>query len=149
MVRPALVTWNSNNIAHRYSSGEGPSKSRGSTLDDQDDASDGGWGWVVVLASFFIHVLIDGLAYTFGVFTTDLVEHYGISRQSVGWINSALVGLTFIYGLPALPNPSDSPCIFPPPLSAAFVAAKQKYQIHLNSYRWYQAENMSLTDGQT
>ncbi|VDK23798.1 unnamed protein product [Taenia asiatica] len=122
MVGPALVTQNLNNTANQYPSGEGPSKARVSALDDQDVVTDNGWGWVVVLASFFIHVLIDGLAYTFGIFTTDLVEHYDISRQSVGWINSALVGLTFIYGLPALSHPSDSPLHFTRPLWAHHLA---------------------------
>lgn len=112
MFGPALLTRNLNNTADQYPSGEGPSRTRDLTLDDRDVASDGGWGWVVVLASFFIHVLIDGLAYTFGVFTTDLVEHYDISRQSVGWINSALVGLTFIYGLPAPSHAFDAPLHF-------------------------------------
>ncbi|VDD75553.1 unnamed protein product [Mesocestoides corti] len=63
-----------------------------------EGAPDGGWGWVVVFASFLVHFLVDGLAYSFGVFTTDLVEHYDISRQSVGWINSILVGVTHISG---------------------------------------------------
>lgn len=28
---------------------------------------DGGWGWVVVVGSFFIHVFADGIVYSFGV----------------------------------------------------------------------------------
>lgn len=28
---------------------------------------DGGWGWVVVLGSFFIHVFADGIVYSFGI----------------------------------------------------------------------------------
>lgn len=28
---------------------------------------DGGWGWVVVVGSFFIHVFADGIVYSFGI----------------------------------------------------------------------------------
>lgn len=28
---------------------------------------DGGWGWIVVVGSFFIHVFADGIVYSFGI----------------------------------------------------------------------------------
>lgn len=28
---------------------------------------DGGWGWIVVIGSFFIHVFADGIVYSFGI----------------------------------------------------------------------------------
>ncbi|VDK63449.1 unnamed protein product [Anisakis simplex] len=28
---------------------------------------DGGWGWVVVVGSFFVHVFADGIVYSFGI----------------------------------------------------------------------------------
>lgn len=33
---------------------------------------DGGWGWVVVIGSFFIHVFADGFVYSFGVLVETL-----------------------------------------------------------------------------
>ncbi|KAL7057047.1 hypothetical protein AAHC03_019321 [Spirometra sp. Aus1] len=59
---------------------------------------DGGWGWVVVFGSFLVHLIADGITYAFGVFTPAIVDYYGASRQLVGWLNSALVGITFISG---------------------------------------------------
>lgn len=99
MFNRALSTQNLNNVVKQKPLREGSPDKSSSANRPADETDEPAWAWIVVLGSFFIHVLIDGLAYTFGVYTTDLVEHYGISRQSVGWINSALVGLTFIYGL--------------------------------------------------
>ncbi len=61
-------------------------------------APDGGWGWIIVFGSFLVHCLIDGVTYAFGVYTPDIVDFYGVSRQSVGWVNSILVGVTFASG---------------------------------------------------
>lgn len=35
---------------------------------------DGGWGWVVVVGSFFIHVFADGFVYSFGVMADHLMK---------------------------------------------------------------------------
>nr|AKN21509.1 slc16a-14 [Schmidtea mediterranea] len=66
--------------------------------DDDDDDLDGGWGWVVVFASFMVHVLADGVTYSFGVLTTEFISHFGASREAVGWMASILVGMTLSAG---------------------------------------------------
>lgn len=33
-------------------------------------APDGGWGWVIVLSSLIIHVIMDGITYALGVVLT-------------------------------------------------------------------------------
>jgi hypothetical protein len=37
-------------------------------------ALDGGYGWVIVLGSFLIHVFTDGFVYSFGVLADSLIE---------------------------------------------------------------------------
>jgi len=61
-------------------------------------APDGGWGWVVVLASFFISVIVDGICYTFGVIKPDLDEHFETSSSTTAWAGSLLAGVYLIVG---------------------------------------------------
>merc|ERR1712227_1004175 len=42
------------------------------TLTSSVTPPDGGWGWAVVFASFMIHIIADGITYSFGIFITNL-----------------------------------------------------------------------------
>ncbi|UYV83096.1 hypothetical protein LAZ67_22002204 [Cordylochernes scorpioides] len=53
---------------------------------------DGGWGWVIVTASFLSNVVVDGIAYTFGLFLPEFVRYYGASTGTVAWVGSLLTG---------------------------------------------------------
>jgi len=53
---------------------------------------DGGWGWMVVLGSFMIHVIADGTMYSFGVFVEDFVGYFDCSRSAVGGLGSLMLG---------------------------------------------------------
>ncbi|XP_042869845.1 monocarboxylate transporter 12-like [Penaeus japonicus] len=55
---------------------------------------DGGWGWVVVFASFMIHVFADGFTYTFGIYFVHLLQYYQSTAGATSWIASILVGVT-------------------------------------------------------
>ncbi|XP_018653992.1 putative monocarboxylate transporter [Schistosoma mansoni] len=63
---------------------------------------DGGWGWVVVIATFFVHMITDGVIVSFGVFIESLVEEFQDSMSATSWIGS------FSYGIPALAAPLSS-----------------------------------------
>ncbi|XP_065224690.1 uncharacterized protein LOC135848662 isoform X2 [Planococcus citri] len=54
---------------------------------------DGGYGWVIVFASFMCNMIVDGIAYTFGIFIGDLVDKFGEGRGKVAWIGSLLSGM--------------------------------------------------------
>ena len=69
-----------------------------SSSDTLPTPPDGGWGWMVVLGSFMIHVIADGVAYSFGIFLGDLIDHFDAGRGDVGWISSLMVGMTFCSG---------------------------------------------------
>ena len=60
---------------------------------------DGGWGWLVVLASFINHVVVDGISYTFSVFYLVFLEYFGESRGKTALIGSLLTGFYLLTGL--------------------------------------------------
>jgi len=55
---------------------------------------DGGWGWAVVFASFMIHIIADGITYSFGVFLVELIKIFDAERSTASLIPSILVGVT-------------------------------------------------------
>ena len=57
----------------------------------EPEGPDGGWGWVVVLASFMCLCVLDGAAYTFGVFIDPLIEEMGGGRGQTSIAGSLLV----------------------------------------------------------
>ncbi|XP_063236931.1 uncharacterized protein LOC134539120 isoform X2 [Bacillus rossius redtenbacheri] len=59
---------------------------------------DGGWGWVVVFASFMIHIVTDGVTYSFGVFYEQFLVYFKESKAATAWIASILVGVTLCSG---------------------------------------------------
>ncbi|KAK6111760.1 Major Facilitator Superfamily protein [Brugia pahangi] len=59
---------------------------------------DGGWGWVVVVASFFIHVFADGIVYSFGILLEIIMKEFDVSNAKASMIISLLTGLTLGMG---------------------------------------------------
>ncbi|KAJ9592129.1 hypothetical protein L9F63_001357, partial [Diploptera punctata] len=54
---------------------------------------DGGYGWVVVFASFMCNMIVDGIAYTFGVFLGEFVLYFGEGKGKTAWVGSLLSGM--------------------------------------------------------
>lgn len=55
------------------------------------DPPDGGWGWVVVAASFTAHFIADGCAFSFGVFFEEFLD---VFQQTKG--ETAIIGSLFL-----------------------------------------------------
>jgi len=56
---------------------------------------DGGWGWMVVLSSFMIHVIADGVSYSFGVFLEDLTLYFDTGHGTTSLLGSLMIGVTW------------------------------------------------------
>lgn len=59
---------------------------------------DGGWGWMVVFGSFMIHVITDGVTYSFGIFYDEFLGYFNEGKALTSWILSILVGVTLCSG---------------------------------------------------
>lgn len=59
---------------------------------------DGGWGWVVVVASFFVATVADGLAFSYGLIHEEFVEYFGASEAKTSLIGSLFISVPLIAG---------------------------------------------------
>lgn len=68
---------------------------KGRDIDEEENLPappDGGYGWVVVFASFMCNMVVDGISYCFGIFLPVLIAHYGESKSKTAWVGSILTG---------------------------------------------------------
>ena len=59
---------------------------------------DGGWGWVVMFASFLVNVIVDGVCFSFGIFYLEFLDHFGASKGKTSWVGSVLNGMYLSMG---------------------------------------------------
>jgi len=59
---------------------------------------DGGWGWVVMIASFLCCLVLDGIAYVFGVFLEPLMAYYEVDNATMSAVGSVLSGTIQLVG---------------------------------------------------
>jgi len=59
---------------------------------------DGGWGWLIVLSSFMCNLILDGIAYVFGLLLPAMVLTYDSNRATVSWVGSLLCGVYMLAG---------------------------------------------------
>lgn len=57
------------------------------------------YGWVIVFASFMCNMIVDGIAYTFGVFLGEFVTYFGEGKGKVAWVGSCLSGVYLSAGM--------------------------------------------------
>lgn len=67
---------------------------------------DGGFGWVIVFASFVISVIIDGIAFSFGLIYTELLNYFKESKTKTAWIGAFHLAVPLLAG-PILSNLVD------------------------------------------
>nr|CAD7432758.1 unnamed protein product [Timema monikensis] len=59
---------------------------------------DGGYGWVIVFASFMCNMVVDGIAYMFGVFLGEFVVAFSEAQGKVAWAGGLLSGIYLSVG---------------------------------------------------
>lgn len=59
---------------------------------------DGGWGWVVVLSSFVISMIADGISFSFGLLYIEFLEEFEASKATTAWIGSLFIAVPLLAG---------------------------------------------------
>lgn len=79
--------------------------SSGSSSSDDEELSlaearppDGGWGWVVVFASFMVNLIADGITFSFGVFFPHFLEYFGEGKGKTAWIAGIFMAMPLLSG---------------------------------------------------
>ncbi|KAF7997492.1 hypothetical protein HCN44_006063 [Aphidius gifuensis] len=59
---------------------------------------DGGWGWVIVAASFMCNLIVDGIIFSFGTFLKHIVSEFDVSDPEVAMVGSLQTGFYLMAG---------------------------------------------------
>lgn len=83
------------------------SSTSSSSSDDEESSSgqyseakppDGGWGWVVVFASFVVNLIADGITFSFGVIFVEFLNYFGEGKGKTAWIGSLFMAMPLLSG---------------------------------------------------
>lgn len=66
--------------------------------EEESKIPDGGWGWMVVLAAFFINMAGDGIAFSFGLLYIEFLNEFGASKSKTAWIGSLFMAVPLLLG---------------------------------------------------
>nr|XP_027197346.1 uncharacterized protein LOC113791732 [Dermatophagoides pteronyssinus] len=83
-------------ITHTYQSKKSPKKCKRQL--NYSRPPDGGWGWMVVFASFIINLIADGVSLSFGVIYVELVNYFNESKGKTAWIGSLFLSIPLLTG---------------------------------------------------
>uniref|UniRef100_A0A0N5BUB6 MFS domain-containing protein n=1 Tax=Strongyloides papillosus TaxID=174720 RepID=A0A0N5BUB6_STREA len=64
----------------------------------EPEALDGGYGWIIVISSFFIHFICDGISFSFGVMFPQLQSHFRASKFMASIPGSVFLSIPLLGG---------------------------------------------------
>lgn len=82
------------NSVRNSNSGERPCIQSSAT----SSAPDGGYGWIIVVASFMCQFIVDGTAFSFGVFSPEFEVYFSSSSGKTSLVGSVLSGSYLLTG---------------------------------------------------
>lgn len=82
------------------STSSGSSSSDDESIGQYSEAKppDGGWGWVVVFASFFVNLIADGITFSFGVIYVEFLNYFNEGKAKTAWIGSLFMAMPLLSG---------------------------------------------------
>lgn len=88
----------SSSVSSNSSSSSSSSSSEESIEITEARPPDGGWGWVIVAASFVVNLIADGVAFSFGVIYVEFLNYFGENRSKTAWIGSLFLAMPLLSG---------------------------------------------------
>lgn len=88
-------------------SGSSSQSNTSSSSDDDENSSigysearppDGGWGWVVVFASFMVNLIADGVTFSFGVIYIEFLKYFDEGKAMTSLIGSLFMAIPLLSG---------------------------------------------------
>jgi len=58
-----------------------------------------GWGWCVVAASFIVHTIVGGIAYSGAVWLMILRRYFDCSQYETAWLGAILLAVATLGGI--------------------------------------------------
>ncbi|KPL97883.1 Monocarboxylate transporter-like protein 1 [Sarcoptes scabiei] len=92
------ISLNSSSTAHTSQASSSKKNSKNKNVPVYDRPPDGGWGWMVVLASFIINLIADGVSLSFGVIYVELIDYFNESKSKTAWVGSLFLSIPLITG---------------------------------------------------
>lgn len=71
----------------------------GPAVTEKEVNPDGGYGWVIVMASFAVHLIIMGNVFSFGVFYPRYIEYFQTDQGDIAWVGSLGSALMVGFGV--------------------------------------------------
>ena len=59
-------------------------------------APDGGWGWVICIATFMCHFVVGGTYYSYGIMLPHLIKQFDSDHVTISMIGSGKRKMKFI-----------------------------------------------------
>lgn len=59
---------------------------------------DGGWGWVIVAASFMVNLIADGITFSFGVIFVEFVDYFKADRGTTAVVGGLFMAMPLLSG---------------------------------------------------
>lgn len=74
-------------------------KSPSFSVDPSDDIPDGGWGWIVLVASFISQALLGSICFAYGVLLPEWMDEFHTSKALISFVGATASGLISMSGL--------------------------------------------------
>ncbi|XP_033221699.1 uncharacterized protein LOC117175943 isoform X2 [Belonocnema kinseyi] len=88
----------SESVLEIYDDGEGLDSLSEEIESRKPKIPDGGWGWVVVMASLLISMVADGVSFSFGLLYSKFLEEFEASKAKTAWIGSLFMAVPLLSG---------------------------------------------------